>query len=93
MKKRLLSFTLTTAMILSMFTACSSNQPQETNADSISGKPNTTVSKQEKTELVTVTLNEVAHSIFYAPMYVAIEKGYFESEGIDLDLVCGFGVM
>ena len=91
MKKRLLSFTLTTAMILSMFTACSSNQPQETNADSISGKPNTTVSKQEKTELVTVTLNEVAHSIFYAPMYVAIEKGYFESEGIDLDLVCGFG--
>ena len=25
-----------------------------------------------------VTLNEVAHSLFYAPMYVAIEKGYFE---------------
>ena len=38
-----------------------------------------------------VTLNEVAHSIFYAPMYVAIEEGYFEEEGIDLDLVCGFG--
>lgn len=38
-----------------------------------------------------VTLNEVAHSIFYAPQYVAIEKGYFEEEGIDLDLVTGFG--
>ncbi len=38
-----------------------------------------------------VTLNEVAHSIFYAPMYVAIEKGYFEEEGIDLTLVTGFG--
>ena len=38
-----------------------------------------------------VTLNEVAHSIFYAPMYVAIEKGYFEEEGIDLDLVTGYG--
>ena len=25
-----------------------------------------------------VVLNEVAHSIFYAPMYVAIEEGYFE---------------
>ncbi len=42
-------------------------------------------------EPVKVTLNEVAHSIFYAPMYVAIEEGYFEEEGIELDLVCGFG--
>lgn len=38
-----------------------------------------------------VTLNEVAHSIFYAPMYVAIEEGYFADEGIDLELVTGFG--
>ena len=38
-----------------------------------------------------VVLNEVAHSIFYAPMYVAIEKGYFAEEGIDLELVTGFG--
>lgn len=38
-----------------------------------------------------VTLNEVAHSIFYAPMYVAIEEGFFEEEGIELTLVTGFG--
>lgn len=38
-----------------------------------------------------VTLNEVAHSIFYAPMYVAIENGYFEEEGLDINLVTGFG--
>jgi NitT/TauT family transport system substrate-binding protein len=38
-----------------------------------------------------VTLNEVAHSIFYAPMYVAIEEGYFAEEGIELELICGFG--
>lgn len=38
-----------------------------------------------------VVLNEVAHSIFYAPMYVAIEEGYFEDEGITLTLVTGFG--
>ena len=38
-------------------------------------------------------VNDVAHSIFYAPMYVAIEKGYFEEEGINLNLVTGFGVI
>lgn len=42
-------------------------------------------------ELQKVTLNEVAHSIFYAPQYAAIELGYFEEEGIDLELVTGFG--
>ena len=38
-----------------------------------------------------VILNEVAHSIFYAPLYVAIEEGYFAEEGIELTLVTGFG--
>lgn len=42
-------------------------------------------------DLTKVQLNEVAHSIFYAPMYVAIEEGYFEEEGIDLTLVNGLG--
>lgn len=38
-----------------------------------------------------IILNEVAHSIFYAPMYVAIENGYFEDEGLDITLVNGAG--
>lgn len=41
--------------------------------------------------LTKVTLNEVAHSIFYAPQYAAIELGYFKDEGLDLDLVNGAG--
>ena len=41
--------------------------------------------------LTTVTLNEVAHSIFYAPQYAAIELGYFKDQGIDLSLVNGAG--
>ena len=44
-----------------------------------------------KSGLTQVTLNEVAHSIFYAPQYAAIELGYFEDEGIDLKLVNGAG--
>lgn len=38
-----------------------------------------------------IVLNEVAHSIFYAPQYVAIEKGYFKEQGIDLELTTGYG--
>ena len=45
----------------------------------------------EEERLTKVTLNEVAHSIFYAPQYVAIEEGYFKDEGLDLTLVTGFG--
>ena len=44
-----------------------------------------------KDSAVKITLNEVAHSIFYAPQYVAIEEGYFAEEGLDLELVNGYG--
>ena len=47
--------------------------------------------KNSSEEMTKVTLNEVAHSIFYAPQYVAIEEGYFKDAGIDLTLVTGFG--
>ncbi|GKX27810.1 hypothetical protein SH1V18_02900 [Vallitalea longa] len=42
-----------------------------------------------KSNLTTVRLNEVVHSIFYAPQYVAIEKGFFEDEGLDIELTTG----
>ena len=47
--------------------------------------------KEAENGLTPVTLCEVAHSIFYAPQYVAIELGYFEEEGIDLTLYNGAG--
>lgn len=47
--------------------------------------------KKEDEGMTSITLNEVAHSIFYAPQYVAIEKGYFKEEGLDVKLVNGSG--
>lgn len=47
--------------------------------------------RKHSTGKIPVTLNEVAHSIFYAPQYAAIELGYFDDEGIELTLVNGAG--
>ena len=44
-----------------------------------------------KTSNVKVTLSEVTHSVFYAPQYVAISQGFFQEEGIDLELSNGQG--
>lgn len=81
MKKRLLIFSLAAAMLLVGLAACGKAADTKENGGAQSG----TAAK--------VKLNEVAHSIFYAPMYVAIEEGYFAEEGIDLELVTGFGVI
>ena len=86
MKKRIFACLTAGILSLTLLAGCA----QDTDKDS--SKPEGTATDQtEEKELVKVTLNEVAHSIFYAPMYVAIEEGYFEDEGIALDLVCGFG--
>lgn len=44
-----------------------------------------------KNELTKIRLNEVVRSIFYAPQYVAISKGFFEEQGIEIDLTTGQG--
>lgn len=67
----------------------------ESETDAVSESEADTAAAESETdaaaEPVKVTLNEVAHSIFYAPMYAAIEKGYFAENGIELELVTGFG--
>ena len=39
------------------------------------------------TNLTKLTVAEVAHSIFYAPQYAAISEGFFEEEGLEIELV------
>ena len=51
----------------------------------------TTQKKQEQAELKTIQLNEVTRSVFYAPQYAAIAKGFFEEEGLKLEITTGQG--
>ena len=75
--KRIFSLLLAVTTIMGLLCGCGSQSAGTDDIATTSGTP--------------VVLNEVAHSIFYAPMYVAIEEGYFAEEGIDLTLVTGFG--
>ena len=78
MKKKILTFLLTAAMVLPVLAGCGSAVADQSDEGS-------------EVKTTKVVLNEVAHSLFYAPMYVAIEEGYFKEQGIDLELVTGFG--
>ena len=51
----------------------------------------TACSKNQETALVPVRLNEVVHSVFYAPQYVAQELGFFEEQGLDVSVSIGQG--
>lgn len=46
--------------------------------------------KKEK-DLTTIKVAEVTHSAFYTPFYVAIEKGFFKDNNIDIDLILTSG--
>lgn len=45
----------------------------------------------EKTSLLQIRLNEVTHSIFYTPFYAALDQGFFEMEGLEIELSNGNG--
>lgn len=46
---------------------------------------------EKKSDVTTLRINEVTHSVFYAPMYLADSLGYFEEENIKIELTNGGG--
>lgn len=48
-------------------------------------------SKETEEEQTEMNVAEVTRSVFYTPLYAAIEKGFFEEEGLDIDLQTTWG--
>ena len=42
-------------------------------------------------EMQTIRVSEVTRSVFYAPQYIAISEGFFEKNGLDIELTTGQG--
>ncbi len=72
MHKKIIALSSALCLGICCLTGCSSNSDNQTT--------------KEK-ELDKVTVAEVTHSVFYAPQYAAITKGFFEEEGIEIDLI------
>ncbi|WP_297421668.1 hypothetical protein [Clostridium sp.] len=73
MKKK---FKMLTALLISSVTAISMFGCSNNSSKTTEGK-------------VTVRLNEVTRSVFYAPMYIAMKEGFFADNGIEIDLQTG----
>jgi len=50
-----------------------------------------TIFNKEETSLKKVRVAEVTHSVFYAPQYAAHALGYFEEEGLDVEIILTSG--
>ena len=68
--KKILAICLCMVLVFS-FVACGTNDTQPTG---------------DKKEVQKIRLGEVTHSVFYAPQYAAISLGFFEEEGIEVEL-------
>lgn len=69
--------------VLIFLSACSSNNSNDSNGSNESDGSSNDIEK--------IQLAEVTRSIFYAPQYVALENGFFEEEGLDIELTTTWG--
>jgi NitT/TauT family transport system substrate-binding protein len=90
LKMKRITFVLFAALLLMFAAGCGSAPKSEPNAAKAAAdstvQPTVEPKKQEKLPLQTVKFSEVIRSIFYAPHYIAMKKGFFEEEGLNVDM-------
>jgi NitT/TauT family transport system substrate-binding protein len=70
---------LLAAMLLTLATGCGSTTSSK-------AVPASAADKKKDEALQTVKFSEVIRSVFYAPHYIAMEKGFFKEEGLNVDM-------
>jgi len=82
-------FALLLALLLGLLplAACGADAPEKTPTEPVTGQP----SAETPAEPTVLRLCEVTHSVFYAPFYAALELGFFEEEGLQIELTNGGG--
>ena len=61
------------------------------NRDTVNNSNNINQVAKNDSKSIKIRLNEVTRSVFYAPQYVAINKGFFKDENIELEITTGQG--
>ena len=94
--KKIISLALCLCIGMGLMTGCAADEETTYATVPSSAQPTTaaeapTEKSTENEKPVKITLSEVAHSVFYAPQYVALELGFFEEEGLEVDLINGNG--
>lgn len=79
-----LSISILVLIVAFMFTGCGSTNKQ-------AAEPTGNSSKPEQTKLTEITISEPVRVLSFAPLYIAVEKGFFKDEGIHVEIVSGGG--
>ena len=82
MKKRILAAILVAVMAMTMVAGCGSSEEEKSEET----KSEEEATESEDTELTKITVCEPVRGILWAPVYVAKAQGYFEEEGLDVEI-------
>ncbi len=85
-----LTYTLLSILAIILVVSLALISRNTTNSINPNGSGDLTFTNDTK-ELQKLSVSEVTHSVFYAPQYVAINLGFFEEEGLEIELINGGG--
>jgi NitT/TauT family transport system substrate-binding protein len=86
LKMKRTALLLFVSLLLTFAAGCGSAPASEPETAKTAAEPTVEPKKEEKLPLQTVKFSEVIRSIFYAPHYIAMKKGFFEEEGLNVDM-------